>query len=134
MEPQSSVNQPKISPGQVWVCDRNGSTPPLLCVVGMIDPHSQTRGEARIISLFVTPHPDAKKDGWPNVAHLPVLEDALKSSNLRLVKDNVQPGCRFESGYALWREKFDQGDAGVFEISISEAYAGIVSLLTDRDK
>lgn len=99
-----------------------------MCVVGRIDQFSDADEVPRIVSVCVTPHPEAKKAGWPTVSHMPVFEDAFRMSELRLAKEDVALGQDFEDGYSQWLSAFQEGKAGAFSINVSEAYAGIVSV------
>ena len=118
--------------GQVWVCGAVDSTPPLMCIIGRFDQFSEVEGGARIISVCVTPHPEALKAGWPTISHMPVFEEAFRMSELSFAKEGVALGSDFEDGYSQWRSAFQDGKAGAFSIKISEAYAGIVSVKDEK--
>lgn len=114
--------------GQVWVCGAFGASPPLMCIIGRLDQFSDLEDGPRIVSICVTPHPQAQKAGWQIVSHMPVFEEAFQMSELTLAKEGVSLGSDFDSGYSQWRSAFQDGKAGAFSIKISEAYAGIVSV------
>jgi hypothetical protein len=121
----------EILPGQVWVCAATDDLPPLMCIIGRIDVGSDlnsNRSSMRIVSLTVTPHPIAKKDGWPTVSHMPIFEEAFQKSSFRLVKAGVEPSSGFEAGYAEWASVFREGKAGAFDMSVGQSYAGVVSV------
>jgi hypothetical protein len=121
----------EILPGQVWVCAAAGDLPPLLCIIGKIDVGSDLNSKApskRIVSLTITPHPIAKKDGWPSVSHLPIFEEAFRNSNFRLAKTGVESGSGFEAGYLEWASVFREGKAGAFNLSVGQAYEGVISV------
>lgn len=116
-------------PGQVWVCAAQGSAPPLLCIVGRID--AEAEGRDVIVSLAVAPHPEARKAGWPKVAHLPIRESAFLGSGLHLAREGVEPGPDFADGHALWRSRYEAGEAGVFDLPVPEAYEAVVAILRE---
>jgi hypothetical protein len=58
------------------------------------------------------------------IGHMPYAADALRKCLVNLeVEGAALPS--FESGYGEWRSAFDQGKAGVWTASISEAIAGM---------
>lgn len=117
---------------QVWVCAAAVSMPPLMCIIGRLDQFSETGDEPRIVSVSVMPHPEAVKSGWQLVSQMPIYEDAFRSSGLRLVQATLALGPDFESGYAIWLTAFQEGRASVFSMTVSEAYAAIVSIAADH--
>jgi hypothetical protein len=54
-----------------------------------------------------------------NLSHVPVGPETLRRSLLQLVRGNEELPDISE-GYAIWREAFDNGKAGVYSISIAE--------------
>jgi len=58
------------------------------------------------------------------IGHLPYSEQALGESVTELVgtADSLPD---FEDGYKLWKSAFDDGEAGVFEVAVSEAIEGV---------
>ena len=54
------------------------------------------------------------------VNHMPFTEEAIDKSTNKLIKEKAELPD-FDSGYDLWREAFDEGRAGVYTITISEA-------------
>lgn len=51
--------------------------------------------------------------------HLPFSESAIDRSVCRLLKEH-HPIPDFSEGYRYWRECYDQGNAGVYDITVSE--------------
>lgn len=119
--------------GQVWVCSASGPVPPLMCIIGAIDRAPDRASVARIVSVHVTPHPEARKAGWSSVDHIPLFEDAFLSGDPRLTRHVVTLGTRFRTGYDIWKTKFDAGKAGVFSISPSAAYEAIMGVIAQQD-
>lgn len=54
------------------------------------------------------------------IGHLPMSEVALRKSVVKLISKK-EPLPDFHEGYGMWREAFDAGKAGVFEVSVAEA-------------
>jgi len=122
--------------GQVWVCSATETCPPLLCVIGEIDDlpaKSDGSGLLRVLSISVTPHPDARAAGWKPVGHLPISESGFRNSGLRHVKDGATVGRQFRQGYEIWRAEFERGRARIVETSLSEFYLDLVATLKQFD-
>jgi len=51
--------------------------------------------------------------------HFPVSEETLKKSLIKLVGKS-KPNPSYIEGYNTWKEAFDEGQAGIFTISVSE--------------
>lgn len=62
------------------------------------------------------------------IGHLPVAPAALEASGLRLESKRA-PIPDYEQGYAIWREGFDNGKAGVFTISVAEIVGFVESTI-----
>ena len=50
----------------------------------------------------------------PQAGHLPLSLETFLNDADGLVGDSGQPADTFEEGYGIWREAFDEGDAGVW--------------------
>lgn len=118
----------ELSLGQVWVCNASQGIPPLLCIVGKLDVFGEEPDRDRVVSILVTPHPEAKKSGWPTVYHMPIFEHAFQRSDLRLTKHSVGLDQDFYDGYAIWLTAYHKGNAGVFSFSVSKAYSAIIEV------
>lgn len=55
-----------------------------------------------------------------NVNHMPFAEEAINKSKPKLLKEKAELPS-FEEGYRMWRKAFDDGQAGIYTISIAEA-------------
>ncbi len=63
-------------------------------------------------------HPEGIAD---KISHLPVTEEALDKSVIRIKKDTRKlPDSLEMDGYSYWKKEFDKGSAGLFSIPISE--------------
>jgi hypothetical protein len=81
-----------------------------------------------IVHIYVAdvdiPNPKAPDGKTVFIGHLPYSEEALRGSVTELVAtaDSLPD---FEAGYELWKKAFDAGEAGVFEVAVSEAIDGV---------
>lgn len=56
-----------------------------------------------------------------NLSHLPISEEALNNSVTTLKKETYQKPDSLEmDGYSYWKKEFDNGNAGIFTIPVSE--------------
>jgi hypothetical protein len=63
-------------------------------------------------------HPKGIAD---RISHLPVTEEALDKSVIRIKNDTRQmPDSLETDGYSYWKKEFDKGSAGVFSTPVSE--------------
>jgi len=63
-------------------------------------------------------HPKGIAD---KISHLPITEEALEKSVIRIKNDTRQMPDSFETdGYSYWKKEFDKGSAGVFSTPVSE--------------
>ncbi|MEL6908077.1 MAG: hypothetical protein AAFU73_01005 [Planctomycetota bacterium] len=61
------------------------------------------------------------------VSHLPFDAHALSECLVALVDERSELPD-FEEGYALWREAFDAGEAGVFTVSVADALNAVTGM------
>ena len=61
-----------------------------------------------------------------DLPHFPVSETTLNASLVKLLRKS-SPNPEYVEGYQTWKTAFDQGDAGVFTISVAE----IVGVIED---
>ena len=117
--------------GQAWVFPEVENAPPLLAAIGALDNVEYEDGTAgRIVSVRVSPHPKARELSWA-VGHMPVMEDAFLSDGAQLAPERVELGPEFAEGYATWRSAFDDGKAGAFALTISQAYLALVAVAAE---
>ncbi|SFR49644.1 hypothetical protein [Litoreibacter janthinus] len=123
--------------GQVWTFPETEDRPQLIVTIGRIDTAAELGADpanSAVLSVSVTPNEEARKLDWPQVAHAPIAETAFNADGSgELVMDGVSPPDDFASGYATWRETFDAGNAGVFTVGPSEAYAAILEIYAETD-
>ena len=81
-----------------------------------------------IVHIYVAdvdiPNPKAPEGKTSFIGHLPYSAEALQESVTELVgtADSLPD---YEDGYKLWKQAFDDGEAGVFEVAVSEAIEGV---------
>lgn len=114
--------------GDVWSC-ADGTGFVTIVQLGHIDQTS----EGAIYSGSVAP----TLGGLPVVEHAPFAADAFARC---LEEDPTNPAIRrafadvdFEEGYGIWREAFDQDEAGYFTNGVSETYLAIVGIVTQSE-
>jgi hypothetical protein len=64
------------------------------------------------------------------IGHLPFAEDALRGS-VRAVVGQREPDDEGREGYQSWRAAFEQGDAGVFTVSLADVVGMMEAALGD---
>lgn len=116
----------EVKVGQVWTSNKTATTPPLVCTIGFIDPAENNRSGEPILSITVTPHPEAQKRGWPIVGHMPVTLRAFQRSGLTLYTQDAPEDTRFSASYTAWRERYDAKLSGVFDATVMETYINII--------
>ena len=111
----------KYKVGQKWSYQsRSGEEKSYLVIVKI--EHDPKLGKIIHIAMrglrMKNPHsPDGISE---NVNHMPFAQEAIDKSGLKLLKEKTDlPG--FEKGYQSWREAFDEGNAGIYTITVAEA-------------
>lgn len=119
----------KVKVGELWTYPETKDAPPLLVTIGQIDTAESLGADANnpaVLSVSLVPIEEARALGWPEVAHCPISHAAFKGGEK--VMDDMSTPPDFDQGYVTWNKAFLAGEAGVFNLSPSEAYATIVSL------
>lgn len=107
----------EVAPGQIWTYrTRPGETDSRATVVKIDWMGSQQIIHIALNNLEI----DNPNSGKPatEVGHLPVSKTAFKNSVVAL--EAQLPGVEIPEGYYQWKEVYDQGKAGVFDVSFSE--------------
>lgn len=60
--------------------------------------------------------------------HFPVSRKTLDASVLKLLRTSA-PNPDYRTGYAQWKSAFDAGQAGVFDIPVSEIVGAVESII-----
>jgi len=112
----------KFAAGQVWKYKTRPHESDSRLTVVRVDSDDHEYGN--IIHIYISsvdiPNPDAPGGKTVFIQHMPYDEDALSESVTELVDETKDlPDC--QDGYKFWKEAFEKGEAGVFNISVSEA-------------
>ena len=106
--------------GDTLACPAKGGGPAVQIVVGKID----VSGTDAIVSVSMFDDAPGKK--FPEAGHAPFDVKALKGCST-VAKRSLS--AYFGEGYAMWREAFDKGKAGVFTLSPSETFVIVHQLV-----
>ena len=111
----------KFATGQVWCYSTRPGEPASRITVVRVD---DDEDYGNIIHIHVSdvdiPNLSAPGGKTTFIAHLPYTEEALENSVSEL-ESQTQALPDYEEGYRLWRQAFDRGEAGAFEIPVSQA-------------
>ncbi|HVI53886.1 MAG TPA: hypothetical protein VM621_02390 [Luteibacter sp.] len=114
------MTKPDYAEGQVWTYDhRPGEDGSRVAIRKMgVEPED---GEVFHISILGVKLRNHRVPGGaqPAMHHAAVLRTTLDKS-LRELTPAADPDTAWENGYAVWRQAYDNGDAGVFELSVAE--------------
>ena len=109
-----------LAPGQVWKYEtRDGEDDSRLTVVRIDDDPEYGNIVHIYISGVKIPNKSAPDGLTTFVCHMPFIEDSIKQSVSELDK-SVDELPEYEDGYLLWRKAFEDSEAGVFEVSVSD--------------
>ncbi len=113
------TTHPKFAVGQQWKYTARPQEPRSTLTILKIEAHPKLGTIAHIsVSDVVIPSPDSDTPR-DSIGHMPIDAGILESSVTELVHQSV-PLPDFTEGYEIWREAFDQGQAGVFDLPVSE--------------
>lgn len=125
---KGAVKQPtksQFAAGQVWAykCrdQDKGST---LMVTKVEQNGDKTFVHIRLDNVNIE-NPGPPPCVMHTVAHVPISEEALSQSVVKLVKTNVPVQLQSMEGYEGWRQQFIAHRAGVFSIPVAEVVAFI---------
>jgi hypothetical protein len=114
-----------FQPGQTWTYDTRPG---------------ESSSRARIFKIDVTPDATIIHVGLLNltfhtpggptdqIGHLPIEENALRQS-VRQMESLDTPPPPVPEGYAMWREAFDAGKAGVWTVPLKDTISAIETTL-----
>ena len=118
----------KYHEGQIWQYDtRKGEENSLVYIV-KIDNEERYGSIYHVYAdnLFIS-NPYVESGMQSELFHVPVDEKTLIQSLTKLVKENNNSMPDISDGYSTWREAFDKGEAGVFNISLKN----IIQIIED---
>jgi hypothetical protein len=118
----SEKSASKFRAGQVWAIHTPSGQPNARLTVLRVEDGGQL-GPIVHIALSEVSY----GNGQTTIQHLPFAESAVERSvtNLEVASAPLPP---FDEGYRLWREAFDAGKAGVFTITVAEAYDAVTGI------
>ena len=113
----------KFSIGQVWKYATRPGEDASLITIGQVDVSDESIGPIIHIAISNVDIPNASSpDGKTTfIGHLPYENQALEDSVTELVAEGAETDEYFDEGHALWKAAFDNEEAGVFSIPVTEA-------------
>ena len=106
--------------GQVWTyknrIGEDGST----VLINKVESHPKL-GKIFHVSIFGVKVKNSKLAGGisTDLPHFPVSEETLNKSVVKLIGKKA-PNPEYLDGYNVWKEAFDNGEAGIFTITLAE--------------
>ncbi|MGY3232455.1 hypothetical protein ACVWWJ_003939 [Luteibacter sp. HA06] len=112
--------KPDYAEGQVWTYDHRAGEDDSRVVIRKMGVEAED-GEVFHVSILGVKLRNHRVPGGaqPAMHHAAVLRTTLDKSLRELTSASDQDQA-WENGYAVWRQAYDNGDAGVFELSIAE--------------
>jgi len=106
--------------GQVWTYKTRPGEEESTFTIVKINSHAKM---GNIIHLFlegVRIRNPMQEEGFSDlIPHMPFSEDAVAQSAVKMIR-KVTKLPEFEEGYDVWKESFDEGEAGVFTTSLAQ--------------
>lgn len=113
----------QFAAGQVWTYKTRPNETGSRLMVVRVDTDDAEYGN--IIHIYLSdldiPNANAPDGKTTFVNHMPYAEEILVESVEQLESENQPLPAGYEDGYRLWREAFENDEAGVFAIPVSEA-------------
>lgn len=112
----------RFEAGQVWAYQtRQGEEDSRLTVV-KVESHGKIGTIVHIrVDGVAQKNPHAPGGFSRVIHHMPFAAEAIEKSVTDLVASGVPVPTSFKDGYAIWKESFDKGKAGVFTITVAES-------------
>ena len=112
----------KFAAGQVWKYKTRPNESDSRLTVVRIDPDDHEFGNIIHIYISEVDIPNCQAPGGKTVfiQHMPYSEEALNNSVIELELE-TKDLPDYLDGYKLWKEAFENGEAGVFSIEVSQA-------------
>jgi hypothetical protein len=106
--------------GQVWSYRTRPGEEASRAYVARVD---RNLGSKPIFHLYIDglklKNPLVEGKVQDHLVHVPVSQEALEASVVAMTQDGIIPPDISE-GYIIWREAFEQGQAGVFTMSLQQ--------------
>jgi hypothetical protein len=115
--------------GQVWAYKTREADPGSTLLIDKVEDDPR-HGEIFHVSVYDVHvrNPRAAGGVITSLPHFPVSRKTLESSCTKLV-GRRDPDPAYLAGHGVWRKAFDEGNAGVFAISVADIVAGIEQTL-----
>jgi hypothetical protein len=123
--PASDQSASKFCAGQVW----SFKTPPGQLNAKLTVLRVESGGKLGTI-VHIALSGVSYGNGQTTIQHLPFSESAVEQS-VTALEDESGPIPDFAEGYRVWREAFDAGKAGVFTITVAEAYDAVTRIVRE---
>ena len=116
--PSSATGQPvsRFRTGQVWTFKTPATQPNARLTILRVEDGGKLGTIIRIALSGIS-----YGNGQTHIDHLPFAESAIEASVTKLERESG-PLPEFAEGYQEWRRAYDAGHAGVFTISVAEAF------------
>ena len=123
-------DRPDYAEGQVWSYRSRGTEPESRATIVRIDViGGETIYHVHLDGLKIK-NPKSASGVQEVLPHVPASEQTLSISLQKLLEPRLTELPDIAEGYAIWREAFDAGQAGVFSISLAEVVDSIEMALT----
>ncbi len=117
----SAASAETYGAGQIWSYKTRSTETASVATILQIDEFN----DSRIIHISLNNlvfDIEGAPDGFTQVDHVPIAEEAFTGSVLELL-GTADELPNFQPGYKTWKDAFDKGEAGVFSVSIAECVA-----------
>ncbi len=114
------ANAEQYSEGQLWSYQTRMNESQSKVLINKIESHEKLGKIFHISVLEVkVRNPSASNGVTTELPHFPVAEETLNKSLTKLLgKKSINP--EYLEGYSMWKKAFDEGNAGIFTISVAE--------------
>jgi hypothetical protein len=122
----------EFSTGQVWTyknrLGEDGST----VLINKVESHPEL-GNIFHVSIFgvKVKNPNIAGGISTDLPHFPVAEETLNMSVVKLIAKK-EPNPEYLAGYTAWKEAFDNGDAGIFTITLADIVGVIEDIINSK--
>ena len=119
----------KYESGQVWSYDNRVNEPDSKLVLLKIEElHNEEIFHVHVFNLNLTDPGDIDAP-LDCIFHMPFSKKAFEKSIRNL--EGVTEVPDFKEGYDVWREAYDNGEGGVYSITVGEAVSYMESTIND---
>ena len=115
-----AVNAHDYAAGQQWSYQTRAGEEKSVVVIDLVEQDAKLGAIYHISILHVNIHkPGSAVRKETDLPHVPVSQKTLDASVIALLKTG-EPVAAYRQGYAIWKESFDAGKAGVFTIPVTQ--------------